>query len=671
MINFYKIFLTLLITLVSVQQSYSNSDLFPVKGSIRKRVDFWKKVYTEISSTESFIHDANDQSIIYKKVPLPKGKKARIRFIKKEKRKIRTILYSIAKNQTKNLTSFGQKILGLVADKSTKEIYQMAKNIRFQYGLRDRYYAGLIRSYKFLDFIQQTYKDMGLPIELSYLPHVESSFNYKAYSKVGAAGIWQFMRSTGRLYGLKVNYLIDERRDPIKATRAAARLLRDNYRRLNSWPLALTAYNHGAQSMLRAIKKLGTTDINTIVKKYKGRRFGFASKNFYATFMATVEISKNPEKYFKAFKKPKQFKYTTIKLNRAYTISQIKKAIGLSNKILQDYNFQIRPKAYRSPLYLPKGFKLKLPELPLSKIAIYQSKIDKMKSTKGNQYAEYMHIISRGETLFDISQIYKVDMYKIITFNDISNPSRIFPGMKLKIPGKKTKIKRNTITKTSTKLEPVKVATFKQANRKDKEVFNFTEDLFSETFGKVLKKDTKAKSKILAPPLIGTPEINLASYDLDIIKINKNLYNITIETEETLGHFADWGLIRIRNIRKHNRLSFKSNISTGSNIQLPILSKNIQRFKKERNEYHLSIQEDFYGNFKYKGTKAHKVRRGESIHSIIQKYDIPYWVLRKHQPKAKLPRMLKIGDIIEIPKFEEIEEDSSLLPKDDDQENED
>ena len=243
--------------------------------------------------------------------------------------------------------------------------------------------------------------------------------------------------------------------------------------------------------------------------------------------------------------------------------------------------------------------------------------------------------------------------------------------MKLKIPGKKTKIKRNTITKTSTKLEPVKVATFKQANRKDKEVFNFTEDLFSETFGKVLKKDTKAKSKILAPPLIGTPEINLASYDLDIIKINKNLYNITIETEETLGHFADWGLIRIRNIRKHNRLSFKSNISTGSNIQLPILSKNIQRFKKERNEYHLSIQEDFYGNFKYKGTKAHKVRRGESIHSIIQKYDIPYWVLRKHQPKAKLPRMLKIGDIIEIPKFEEIEEDSSLLPKDDDQENED
>ena len=108
---------------------------------------------------------------------------------------------------------------------------------------------------QYMIFLKKIFKKYDLPEELIVLPHVESSFNYKAYSSAGAAGIWQFTRGTGKQY-LKISYEVDERLDPILSTEAAAKLLKRNYEVLGSWPLAITAYNHGAYGMKRAVKKL-------------------------------------------------------------------------------------------------------------------------------------------------------------------------------------------------------------------------------------------------------------------------------------------------------------------------------------------------------------------------------------------------------------------------------
>jgi len=115
---------------------------------------------------------------------------------------------------------------------------------------------------------------------------------------VGAAGLWQFMRSTGRRY-MRIDAAIDDRLDPFRSTEAAAQLLAYNYRLLGTWPLALTAYNHGAAGMRRAKDSMGTDDIERIVRNYKSPSFGFASRNFYVSFLAALEIDHNPEKYFK------------------------------------------------------------------------------------------------------------------------------------------------------------------------------------------------------------------------------------------------------------------------------------------------------------------------------------------------------------------------------------
>jgi hypothetical protein len=148
---------------------------------------------------------------------------------------------------------------------------------------------GLHRASKLLPRILAILRQYQVPAELAALPMVESTFNPTAYSKAGAAGLWQFIRSTGKQYSL-ISRKRDDRRDPVRATEAAARLLRDNFQALGSWPLAIVAYNHGHAGIRAASAAVGSTAIEDIVARYNGPRFGFASKNFYAEFLAALDV---------------------------------------------------------------------------------------------------------------------------------------------------------------------------------------------------------------------------------------------------------------------------------------------------------------------------------------------------------------------------------------------
>jgi len=146
--------------------------------------------------------------------------------------------------------------------------------------------------------MERIFKRKGLPTELSRLPFIESMFNRHARSEAGAVGLWQFMPRTARMYGLKISRHRDDRKKPMRSTRAAARFLKDYYRAFRSWPLAITAYNHGITGIRQASKQLRTKDINKIIRSWRGNRFGFAAQNFYAEFMAAVELEKYTSQYF-------------------------------------------------------------------------------------------------------------------------------------------------------------------------------------------------------------------------------------------------------------------------------------------------------------------------------------------------------------------------------------
>ncbi len=633
----------------SLKNYYKDPDLaedFPIKGSLVDRVTFWKRVYTEITTTQAFLHDSEDLSIVYKKVSMPNSSRARNHFLNNERSNMRSLLLSIAKKGGLNLNSKESEIYKIIGNKKISEIRQLANQLRFQYGLKDRYYKGLIRSYEYLDYIKSIFKEYGLPDELVYLPHVESSFNYNAYSKVGAAGIWQFMRSTAKLYKLQVNYVVDERRDVIKATKAAAKLLRDNYRTLNSWPLALTAYNHGARSMQRAVSNLGTKEIHRIIDEYGGKRFGFASKNFYATFMATVLISKNPEQYFKEFTLPKPFKFSVLELRRPYTVAQISKELGVSEKTIGTYNPSIRASALKSALALPEKFNLHIPQVSESVLKKYQASIDSLKAKESDYNLERLHIISSGENLYDISRLYNVNLNDIIAFNQIANPSRIYAGMKLKIPGKDAKIPQ-VVAKLETTVaikEPEKGPTLeaqKPVVQTNKKVIATS----TSSYGPQLPKDLSS----------------LEGHQLELKKVYKDVYQLTIETDETLGHIAEWANTKAQTIRELNGLSFGRAIRFGQKLKIPLSEKQLTLFKQNRNEYHLSIQEDFFNSFKVTGTTSYKIKRGDTVSSILKKFELPFWLLRKYQAEQKLSSHLNIGQEVTIPQTEPLE-DSGELP---------
>jgi membrane-bound lytic murein transglycosylase D len=428
-----------------------NTKYFPVDDFMRERVNFWKKVYTEISDQYGYIHDKDVPQLIYSTVQLGNGSQRDvIRVVRAEKLRVKNLLNSIAAKNNQNLTNDEKALLKIIGEnKSSNDIRKMANEIRFQRGMSNRYFDGLVRSYRYLQYIIDEFEKNNLPVELAFMPHVESSFNYEAYSKVGAAGIWQFMRSSARYYKLKMDYLIDERRDPILSTKAAINHLVDNYQKLKTWPLAVTAYNHGPASIMRAVRDVETTDLSKIIQEYDGKRFGFASKNFYPTFVAAVEIAQSPQKHFKDFVVPPPLRYGSLVLPKAIKINEVLKIIELDKSVFREYNRSLRKSSISGNATLPKGFVINLPEERMQKQSEYLAKMGIQKSTPVYKETFDTHKVARGENLYLISKSYNSTLSQMIAFNNLSKPYNIYPGMTLVIPpngnseNSKKKLKKN------------------------------------------------------------------------------------------------------------------------------------------------------------------------------------------------------------------------------------
>ena len=266
----------------------------PSQG-LENRIEFWKKVYTQYGTDDVIIHDRIHVNLIYD-VAAKGDQDSKITAVQQALGEIRNNLET-----PENLSAYAMQIRDAVMANGVPltdaSLTDLQDNIHTQLGIKERFRDGVIRSGRYVDAFQQIFEKQGLPTEIALLPFVESSFENRALSNAGAAGIWQFTRGTGRLY-LIVNKRVDERLDPSKATRAAARLMLDNYNALGSWPLAITAYNHGRGGMLRAQSELGSSDITKVIDEYKGPLFGYASMNFYSEFLAAIEVYNNYEQYF-------------------------------------------------------------------------------------------------------------------------------------------------------------------------------------------------------------------------------------------------------------------------------------------------------------------------------------------------------------------------------------
>lgn len=342
-------------------------DFRPKRGSLlEQNVNFWKKIYGEINSSEGLVHDTKYTNIIYSRVKLEGGRKQQNRQIKEAKENARILIRKLSK------LAPGEAALLNPEEKSVYDAFSGIddplkfesalnyKRLRFQLGQKDKFEEGWRHAGRYLSRMEKVFKDAGMPVELTRLPYVESSFNLKARSKVGASGIWQFMRTTGKQF-LKVTPDLDERNDPMRATEAAAKLLKLNYDSLGNWPLAVTAYNHGRASLLRAVKRLGTDSLEEMILKYKTRSFGFASSQFYSCLLAALQTEEQLNKVYGLAGKDKTLEFFEVELKKPIYLKNLFKLFKFPLDEIDELNPALSNIFIQSKRELPSKYRLRLP----------------------------------------------------------------------------------------------------------------------------------------------------------------------------------------------------------------------------------------------------------------------------------------------------------------------
>lgn len=422
--------------LVAVPAVAELEDPFPRPEGLEADLAFWTAIFAEVRTNQALLHDNRYLGVVYERVDIPVNTtgRGRGRLADKVRGRYRNILNTLATGKREGLTAEEQRVLDLWPDDVTNEELQAAaKRIRFQQGLSDQFLAGLIRSGRWKTHMKKEFASVGVPTGLTVLPHVESSFNPNAHSHVGASGIWQFTRSTGRIF-MEVDHVVDERRDPFRSSRAAAELMAYNYSALDSWPLAITAYNHGVGGMKRAKRQTGTDDFTVINRTYEGRTFGFASRNFYLAFLAALEVEQNAEKYFGPVVK-EQPRYDLLLPMPAYVSAEaVAEAVGVSSTTLREYNPALLAPVWNGTKHIPAGFVVRVPaslsDLTETEILAAIPAQQRFASQTPDMY----HKIRRGESLSVIAARYDTSVTRLMELNNLKSAHRIRAGQTLRLP---------------------------------------------------------------------------------------------------------------------------------------------------------------------------------------------------------------------------------------------
>ena len=297
------------------------------------------------------------------------------------------------------------------------------KILYFQTEIPGRVQEWLDRFYQYQPLVERIFAELGLPQELIYLSLVESGFKPRAYSRARASGPWQFIRSTGRMYGLKVNWYVDERRDPMKSTVAAARHLRDLYDQFGSWPLAMAAYNAGAGKIGRAIQKSGTRDFWKIAKTRFIRR---ETRHYVPKFMALTMIATDPARFGFDAKAEGIHQYEEIHIGKPVHLRSVSKETRIDFEELRRLNPELR----RSIVPPDKeGYYLKVPVgmgLHVERVA---SRIEEW--VQPPPAITWYHVRS-GDSLSVIAHRFRTSVRNVKSLNGLSG-SLIRVGQRLRV----------------------------------------------------------------------------------------------------------------------------------------------------------------------------------------------------------------------------------------------
>jgi len=568
------VFFCLSIFLLCLLPKTSKADVerLPYPRALYHKVEFWKKIYTKHTSFQGILHDSEDPSIIYESVDLPKSRSQSI--VGERRAIIREAIFGILRKRGQNLTTTERLVLAKFPKYASRSrLLQATENIRFQLGQADRFKAGVVRSGRYLKHIEKVLRDEGMPEFLKFLPHVESSFYPFAFSKVGAAGLWQLMPNTGRKY-IRVDYAIDMRLDPWLASQAAIKFLKENIKMLKEWPLAITAYNHGPGGVARAVRDVGSTDIAEIAFQYSSPSFGFASRNFYPQFLAAVQVAQDYEKYFGALDLDRPLKFETFVIDKDTYIKNLAPQYRMTTDDWKLLNPGFRPPIFENRRPIPKGVLVRV--VPGSKARSNLVASLDPQSTKASAK------IQKQENKDRILDVFKLGTLK----------SSMQGGAKIK----------------NSKVLPA-VPSLESADGE----------------GAKVRAGIPSINELMGEP----------KYAVKDVVAGKGW--IRVEINETISQVADWLNVPVADVRNWNAIESRGQARLGQRLIVKFSSTSTQEFEQQREDYHTKIREDFFANYEVDKFVEYEVKAGENLWSIcFQKFDIPPWLLEQFNPELVL-----------------------------------
>lgn len=452
----------------------------------------------------------------------------------------------------------------------------------------------LERSGKYFPMMAKIFAEENVPQQLIFLSMPESGLNPNARSWAKAVGMWQFMKYTGKTYDLKVDFYIDERRDPEKATRAAAKYLKDRYYSLDDWYSAIASYNCGEGRVRKSMRRAGSTNF------WKYRRFlPRETRNYVPQYIAVTMIGSNPTYYgFNNIRYQRSIPTKTHELHEPIDLNIIAKCAGVELSMIKELNPEILQ--HHTPRDYNGGYKIRVPEVT------YEYFVKNLESVPDEAKLQYvLHTVKSGETLSHISYKYKVKLSQLAKVNNMSTKSRIYPRQKLKIPI--SDFKESDIAVNTDEMPAVDELTYYQENA--------PYELQVTTNG-----DIDKYKKLYAQSMSDSVEV--------IIPKDRELINYSVKRGDNLVNIADLFNIRVSDVRNWNNLPYTSSIFVGQklNIYVPndkkIFYASINTMNRSEK---LSV---IYGNSGEEWI-THKIRSGETLSHISLKYGVSVRNLKK------------------------------------------
>ncbi|MCP4000628.1 MAG: LysM peptidoglycan-binding domain-containing protein [Gammaproteobacteria bacterium] len=683
----------MLVTLPSAPSLATEVDPFPRPAGLEADIAFWRNIFGSVTSEQALLHDNRHLGVVYETVSIPPNASSRTRgkVADRARGRYRKILNKLAKGKRTGLGAEEQRVLELwPADVTNSELRAAAKRIRFQQGLSDRYLAGLKRSGAWQPYIKEHLAEAGVPSGLAALPHVESSFNPEAHSHVGASGLWQFTRSTGRRF-MEIDHVVDERRDPYRSSESAAKLLAYNYSILKSWPLAITAYNHGVGGMRRAVRKTGGEDFTAINREYSGRTFGFASRNFYLAFLAALEVQQNAEQYFGPVTRDKPRDDIIIKTTAYISAESWAEALGVGIKTLKFYNPALLSPVWDGTKHVPRGYSLRIPATLVDLNSDEILELIPAQEQFSSQTPDMYHKVRHGESLSVIAVRYDTSVTRLMDINNLRSRHRIRAGQTLRLPyaGAGMPILAGAETYTVRKGDSLsKIASRSSLTEAQLIQLNSLSNKDRIYAGQVLylRQVPRKPVVVVSPPAPAPvqvvqieaakeplseepvpPVAEPAQLDETIVPVQASLADsndysvasdktIEVQAAETLGHYADWLGVRTQRLRDINELSFKKPVVVGRRVKLDFSKVSAEEFSYRRIAHHRDMQEAFFMKYRVVDTTEHKLKRGESVWVLTHReYNVPVWLVRQYNPDLDFGQV-QPGTRIIFPRVEQVDQ---------------